>query len=164
MPPSCDYTLNRYHDRGTLAGWRGLLAWRLSDPNTKFDDDGDSADNKYVRRTSFLILRSTMSSVATILGMLIVVAICGMVLARAARRRQRGPQGPPDEPHESPVSFDVPLPGASHAGHRLVLSCPFCDFEASLEDPATAGQTVVCPICDQSFEVLEPDHATASAQ
>ncbi len=105
-----------------------------------------------------------MSSVATILGILIAVAICGMVLARAARRRQRGPQGSPDEPHASPVSFDVQLPGAGRSDHHLVLSCPFCDFEASLEDPAMVGQTVICPICDQSFEVLEPDHATASAQ
>ena len=104
-----------------------------------------------------------MSSVATILGALIVVAICGLVLARAARRRQRGPQGQPDEPQASSVSFDVPLTGAGHADHHLVLSCPFCDFEAPLEDPVTVGQTVVCPICDQSFEVLEPDHATASA-
>ncbi len=105
-----------------------------------------------------------MSSVATILGMLIVVAICGMVLARAARRRQRGPQDPPDEPQALPVSLDVQLTGARSADRHLVLSCPFCDFEASLEDPATVGQTVVCPICDQSFEVLEPDHATASAR
>ncbi len=101
-----------------------------------------------------------MSSIATILGMLIVVAICGMVLAGAARRRQRRPQGQPDEPQTSSVSFDVQLTGA---GHHLVLSCPFCDFEASLEDPAMVGQTVVCPICDQSFEVLEPDVVTALA-
>ncbi len=104
-----------------------------------------------------------MSSVATILGILIVVAICGMVLAQAARRRQRGPQGPPDEPQASPVSLGVQLTGAGRADHHLVLSCPFCDFEASLEDRATVGQTMVCPICDQSFELLEPDHATASA-
>ena len=104
-----------------------------------------------------------MSSVATILGMLIVVAICGMVLAGAARRRQHGPQGPPEESQASSVSFDVPLIGAGRSDHHLVLSCPFCDFEASLEDPATVGQTMVCPICDQSFELLEPDHATASA-
>ncbi len=104
-----------------------------------------------------------MSSVATILGALIVVVVCGIVLTRAARRRQRRPQSQPDEPQASPVSFDVPLTGTGHADHRLVLSCPFCDFEAPLEDPATVGQTVVCPICDQSFEVLEPDHATASA-
>ena len=104
-----------------------------------------------------------MSSVAAILGILIVMAICGMVLARAARRQQRRPHGQSDEPQASPVSFDVQLTGAGHADHHLVLSCPFCDFEASLEDPAVVGQTVVCPICDQSFEVLEPDSATASA-
>ena len=104
-----------------------------------------------------------MSNVATILGMLIAGAICGMLLARAVRRRRRGPHGRPDETQASPVSFDVPVPAAGHADHHLVLSCPFCDFEAPLEDPATVGQTVVCPICDQSFEVLEPDHATASA-
>ena len=101
-----------------------------------------------------------MSNVATILGMLIAIAFCGIVLVRAARRRQRPPQGQPDEPQTSSVSFDVQLTGA---GHQLVLSCPFCDFEASLEDPAMVGQTVVCPICDQSFEVLEPDLVTASA-
>ncbi len=105
-----------------------------------------------------------MSSVATILGMLIAVAFCGVVLARAARRRQRRPQGQPDEPQASPVSFDVQLTQAGHADNDLVLSCPFCDFEASLEDPAMVGQTVVCPICDQSFEVLEPDHATVAAR
>ncbi len=105
-----------------------------------------------------------MSSVVAIMGMLIAVAICGVVLARAARRRQHGPQGQADQPQASSVSFDVQLSGAGHADHHLVLSCPFCEFEASLEDPATVGQTVVCPICDQSFEVLEPDHATASAQ
>ncbi len=104
-----------------------------------------------------------MSRVSTILAMLIVVAIWGVVLARAARRRQRGPQGQPDKPQAASVSFDVPLPEAGHANHHLILSCPFCDFEASLEDPATVGQTVVCPICDQSFEVPEPAHATASA-
>ena len=104
-----------------------------------------------------------MSNVATFMGILIVVAICGMVLARAARRRQQGPQGPPDEPQASSVSFDVQLTTPGHADHRLGLSCPFCDFEAPLEDPAMVGQTVACPICDQSFEVLEPDRATASA-
>ena len=103
-----------------------------------------------------------MSSVATILGILIVVAFCGMVLARAARRRQRRLQGQADEPQASSASFDVPLTGAGQAGHRLVLSCPVCDFETPLEDPAMVGQTVACPICDQSFEVLEPEHATAS--
>ncbi len=97
-----------------------------------------------------------MSSVATILGLVTAVAICGVVLARLARQRRGGPQA-------SSVSFDVQLTGAGRTDHHLVLSCPFCDFEASLEDPATVGQTVVCPICDQSFEVLEPDHATASA-
>ncbi len=104
-----------------------------------------------------------MSSVATILGILIVVALCGMVLARAARWQQRKLQRQADEPQASSVSFDVQLTGAGCADHHLVLSCPFCDFEASFEDPATVGQTVVCPICDQSFEVLEPDHAIASA-
>ena len=103
-----------------------------------------------------------MSRVSTILAMLIVAAICGVVLARAARRRQRGLQGQPDKPQAASVSFDVPLPEAGHANRHLILSCPFCDFEASLEDPATVGQTVVCPICDQSFELLEPDHAIAS--
>ncbi|MCZ6654294.1 MAG: hypothetical protein O7D91_14860 [Planctomycetota bacterium] len=103
-----------------------------------------------------------MSSIATILGILIVVAICGMVLAQAARRRQRRPQGQPDEPQASPVSFDVQLTETGHADPQLVLSCPFCDFEAPLEDPAMVGQSVVCPICDQSFEVLKPDPATAS--
>ena len=97
------------------------------------------------------------------LGMLIAVAICGVVLARAARRRQRGPQGQADKPQASPVSFDVQLPGTGHTNRQLILSCPFCDFEASLEDPAMVGHTVACPICDQSFDVLEPDHATASA-
>ena len=159
MPPSRDCTMNTYHDRGTLVAWRGLRARCLSDPDTKFGDDAESADNKYIRRTSCLILRNAMPSVATILGILIVVAICGMVLARASRRRQ---QGPPDEPQASSVSFDVQLTTAGHADHHLVLSCPFCDFEAPLEDPAMVGQTVACPICDQSFEVLEPDHATAS--
>lgn len=103
-----------------------------------------------------------MSSVTTILGMLIVVAVCGVVLARAARRRQRGPHGQPDGPQVSSVRFDVQLPSADHIDDHLVLSCPLCDFEAPLEDPAMVGQTVICPICDQSFEVLEPDHATAS--
>ncbi len=102
-----------------------------------------------------------MSSVATILGILIVMAICGMGLARAARRRQRRPQGQSDEPQASAVNFDVQL---VEADRDLVLSCPFCEFEASLEDPAMVSQTVVCPICDQSFEVLEPDHAPASAK
>ncbi|MCH8963585.1 MAG: hypothetical protein IIB58_01385 [Planctomycetes bacterium] len=161
MPPSRDYTPNTVHDRGTPAGRRGLFACGLSDPNTKFDVDGRSADNNYIRRTDFPILRSTMSNVATILGILIVVALCGIVLAWAVRRR-RWPQGQADEPQAS-ASFDVPLPGAGQAGHRLVLSCPVCDFEAPLEDPATVGQTVACPICDQSFEVLEPEHAAASA-
>ncbi len=104
-----------------------------------------------------------MSRIATILGMLIVGAVCGVLLARAVRRRQRTPQGQPDGPQASSVRFDVQLIGAGSADHDLVLSCPFCDFEAPLEDPATVGQTVVCPICDQSFEVLKPDHATASA-
>ncbi len=97
------------------------------------------------------------------MGTLIAVAICGVVLARAARRRQHGPQGHPDESQASSVSFDVRLPRADSADHHLVLSCPFCEFEAPLEDPAMVGQTAVCPICDSSFEVLEPDRATASA-
>ena len=104
-----------------------------------------------------------MSSVATILGILIAMVIGGMALARTARRRQRRPQGQPDEPQALSVNFDVQLTGVGHADHPLVLSCPFCEFEAPLEDPAMVGQTVVCPICDQNFEVLEPDHATASA-
>ncbi len=105
-----------------------------------------------------------MSSVATILGMLIAIAFCGMVLAQAARRRQRGPQSQADAAHASSVSFDVQLSGAGQADNHLVLSCPFCEFEASLEDPTTVGQTVVCPICDQSFDVLEPGRATVAAR
>jgi len=103
-----------------------------------------------------------MSRVATILGILIAAAICGIVLARTARRRQPGPQAQCDEP-QAAGSFDGLLSEAGLATHHLVLSCPFCDFEASLEDAATVGQTVACPICDQSFEVLEPARATASA-
>ena len=104
-----------------------------------------------------------MSSVATIMGMLIAVAICSVVLARAARRCRHSPQGQADKPQASPVSFDVQLPGTGHTNRHLVLSCPLCEFEAPLEDPAMVGQTVLCPICDSSFEVLEPDRATASA-
>ena len=63
-----------------------------------------------------------MSSIATILGMLIAGVFCGVVLARIARRRQRGQQGPPDEPQASPVSFDVQLPEAGRTIPHLVLS------------------------------------------
>ncbi len=104
-----------------------------------------------------------MSSLATVLGMLIAGALCGVVLARAVRARRRGPQGSPDVRQTPSVSFDVQLTCAGSVNQHLVLSCPLCNFEASLEDPAVVGQTVVCPICDQSFEVLEPDQATASA-
>lgn len=105
-----------------------------------------------------------MTSFATILGSLIAAVLGCFILVRAAQRRQRRPQGQADLRHVSPVNFDVPLPEAGRSNRQMVLSCPVCDFEASLEDSAMVGQTVVCPICDQTFEVLEPEATTAATK
>ncbi len=41
-------------------------------------------------------------------------------------------------------------------GHEMYLSCPHCDYGGPLDDPNLVGQTVDCPLCQQSILVLEP--------
>ena len=40
------------------------------------------------------------------------------------------------------------------AGHRVVI-CPICEDEIRLEDDETAGDTILCELCDTPLKLIE---------
>lgn len=96
-----------------------------------------------------------LSAAGTLLIAFLLLGACALGLA--LQRRRNEPPEPCPTGSADPARLDVDMPEPSRP--ELILSCPHCQFEGPLDDAQLVGQTVDCPLCEQSFVVLEPDCA-----
>ncbi len=96
-----------------------------------------------------------LSAAGTALIAFLLLGACALILA--LRRNGHEPSMPPAAGGAEPAKFDLDRPEPSR--QELYLLCPHCQFEGPLDDARLVGQTVDCPVCEQSFVVLEPDCA-----
>ena len=99
-----------------------------------------------------------LSAAGAVLIALLLLGGCALILA--LQRSRNGPPEPSPASGAEPAKLDVDMPEPSR--QELFLSCPHCQFEGPLDDAQLVGQTVDCPLCEQSFVVLEPDCALTS--
>lgn len=96
-----------------------------------------------------------LSAAGTALIAFLLLGACALILA--LRRNRHEASVPPAASGAEPAKSDLDRPEPSR--QELYLLCPHCQFEAPLDDAQLVGQTVDCPVCEQSFVVLKPDCA-----
>ena len=92
-------------------------------------------------------------------GIAVMVAYAFFGLRQGQEMLDRGPSrdlASHGDPEPVVYNLDLPAPDGA-ADHELILSCPHCGFSGPMDDPSAVGETVDCPLCEESFLVLEPD-------
>lgn len=74
----------------------------------------------------------------------------------ALSREQKGQRAAATPKPDRPVLYNVQI-AEDPSSDSLSLSCPRCGFTGPMDDVTIIGETVDCPLCEQPFDVLEPE-------